>query len=177
MKRAKETRSISRSEIEFRKEPSRLDGYAAVFNEVEHGELVAPGAFTKTLGESKDIKAFWSHDVSRPLASTKSGTLKLWADDHGLGFRMDLTGGTTWADDALKVCKAGIVDQMSFGFAPVLTETREIDGEQISVLKEVQLFEISPVAEPWYSGTSVSARARRVKERMKRRVKILVDAL
>jgi phage head maturation protease len=71
---------------EQRVEGATLAGYAAVYNEqsrelVEGGraftERIAPGAF----GESVrgDVKLYYNHDASQPLARTTSGTLQLQA--------------------------------------------------------------------------------------------------
>jgi HK97 family phage prohead protease len=135
-------------------------GYAAVFNQIEHGEVIRPGAFTKTLGEQKDIKAYWSHDASgsRVLARTSNGTLTLQEDETGLRVRLRPNPETSWGKDALASVARGDVDQMSFGFSPIKMNQEIIDGETINIVREVRLYEVSLVSEPWYSGTSAGVR-------------------
>ena len=54
-----------------------LSGYAAVYNQdsreiVEQGrkfvERIAPGAFNETLSSGGDVKLYYNHDTSMPLA-------------------------------------------------------------------------------------------------------------
>ncbi len=140
--------------------PTKIEGYAAVFGQIAHGEMIKRGAFAKTLDESADIKAYWSHQAhdSRVLGRTGNGTLELDEDENGLRVVITPNPDTTWGADALASIARGDVDQMSFGFAPIKETLDEIDGEQVRILHELRLYEVSPVAEPWYSGTSASAR-------------------
>lgn len=135
-------------------------GYASVFNEIAHGEVVRPGAFTKTLQEAKDIKAYWSHDAmgSQVLARMSNGTLQLMEDEKGLRVHIRPNLETSWGKDALASVERGDVDQMSFGFSPIVATETVIDGEVVRELKEVRLYEVSLVAEPWYEGTSAAVR-------------------
>lgn len=135
-------------------------GYAAVFDEIAYGEVVRRGAFTKTLQDAKDIKAYWSHDAmgSQVLARTSNGTLQLGEDDRGLWVRIRPNLETSWGKDALASVQRGDVDQMSFGFSPIVSMDSVIDGEVVRELKEVRLYEVSLVAEPWYEGTSAAVR-------------------
>jgi len=138
-----------------------IRGYAAVFDQIENGEVIRRGAFKKTLKESKDIKAYWSHDAhgSKVLARTSNKTLELGEDEKGLWVRMTPNAETTWGKDALASVARGDVDQMSFGFAPIKAPTKMIDNEAIRELQEVKLYEVSLVSEPWYTGTSAAVRA------------------
>ena len=62
--------------------------------------------------------------------------------------------------DAVESIRRGDVDQMSFGFE-VLEDAWDKDGEGtlIRTLHKVQLYEVSPVVFPAYTGTQVAARA------------------
>ena len=134
-----------------------IGGLASVFDSVSYGEKIAPGAFTKTLMEQKDIKSYWGHDANKILARTTNGTLRLAQSEKGLEFEADLNLNTTWGRDAYEAIQSGLVDQMSFGFYPVKQASEIIDGESVVVVKEVHLTEVSPVTEPWYSETHVTA--------------------
>ncbi len=142
--------------------PTKIVGYAAVFNEVSYGEMIAPGAFTKTLTEQRDIKAYWSHDAngSQVLGRTTNGTLVLREDDRGLWCEITPNLDTEWGRSALASVARGDVTQMSFGFAVVRESYEDVGGQKVRVIKEVKLYEVSPVAEPWYPTTEAVARGK-----------------
>ncbi|KGT40537.1 HK97 family phage prohead protease [Bacillus cereus] len=116
------------------------------------------GAFTDSLTQDDQL-ALWSHDYSRVLGRTKNGTLRLFEDEIGLRFELDLAD-TTLGDDTYKTIKRGDVDGVSFGFQMVKEEWDESDPDNIvrSVTK-AKLVEISPVAFPAYPDSQVSARS------------------
>lgn len=116
------------------------------------------GAFTDSLTQDDQL-ALWSHDYSQVLGRTKNGTLRLFEDEIGLRFELDL-GDTTLGDDTYKTIKRGDVDGVSFGFQMVKEEWDESDPDNIvrSVTK-AKLVEISPVAFPAYPDSQVSARS------------------
>jgi hypothetical protein len=75
-----------------------LEGYAATFTPYdvyggpERGgwvETLTPTSFDRTLGESPDVMLLINHE-GLPLARTKSGTLDLSRDSHGLRIRATL---------------------------------------------------------------------------------------
>lgn len=142
-------------------EENKIVGYAAVFNQlsVDLGafrEKIAPGAFKKTIQEA-DIRALWNHDPNFVLGRTKSRTLRLQEDEKGLAIEI-IPPNTTWARDLMESIKRGDIDQMSFGFRAI-KEDWETEGEQlIRVLKEVELFDVSPVTFPAYPTTDVQVR-------------------
>lgn len=147
--------------IELRSNGRRLEGYAALFgSEALIGgdmiETIAPGAFQQTLEGSTDILALVDHDPSRVLARTRSGTLRLNEDTHGLAFDLDLPD-TQAARDVLALAERGDLGGMSFGFS---ARDEKIDGNRRE-LRAVDLFEISVVsAFPAYDGTVINARSK-----------------
>lgn len=120
-------------------------------------EQFKKGAFTETITQD-DQRALWSHDTSKVLGRTKNDTLRLFEDDIGLRFELDLPD-TTLGEDVYKTIKRGDVDGVSFGFKMVKEEWDESDPDNIirSVTK-AKLLEISPVAFPAYPDSTVSAR-------------------
>ncbi|PEA33010.1 HK97 family phage prohead protease [Bacillus toyonensis] len=116
------------------------------------------GAFTDSLTQDDQL-ALWSHDYSQVLGRTKNGTLRLFEDEIGLRFELDLAD-TTLGDDTYKTIKRGDVDGVSFGFQMVKEEWDESDPDNIvrSVTK-AKLVEISPVVFPAYPDSQVSARS------------------
>lgn len=116
------------------------------------------GAFTDSL-TNDDQLALWSHNFSQVLGRTKNGTLRLFEDDIGLRFELDLPD-TTLGNDTYETIKRGDVDGVSFGFQMLKEEWDETDRDNIvrSIFK-AKLVEISPVAIPAYPDSQVSARS------------------
>lgn len=155
-------REIRRFDIETRAgdgdEPTMIVGRAAVFNTIAHGEMIAPGAFAKTLQEQKDIKAYVGHDANMILARTANSTLELTEGPDGLDVVIHPNLKAQSDRDVMAKVERGDINQMSFGFSPVIEEVTEVGGQQVRVLKEVRLYEVSVVTEPWYETTVAEAR-------------------
>lgn len=164
-----------RAAVEVRAEGRRLVGYAARFDTEtrirDFTESIAPGAFNKSLAAGKDVLALVDHDTSRVLARTRSGTLRLSEDAHGLRFELDVPE-TSLGRDILALAARSDLGGMSFGF------TVDADGEEWRAdrrtLRSVTLHEISVVqAHPAYPETSVQARAHRDRTAADRRIALL----
>lgn len=136
-------------------------GYAAVFNSpsqpLPFTEVIAPGAFKRTLTRRNNIRMLLNHDTSRVLGTTRSGTLRLQEDSQGLHVEADLPD-TTYGRDLSVVMQRGDVDAMSFGFSvPPKGDRWSDDGAQ-RTLTEVRLHEVSVVTFPAYEATSAHVR-------------------
>jgi len=136
-----------------------ITGYAAVFNAWSSDlgffkEKIDKGAFKKTIQEN-DIRALINHDPNLIIGRMKNKTLELWEDDKGLGFNIKLPE-TSYADDLRESIKRKDITQNSFGFQTIQDEWSK-DGKK-RTLKEVKLFDISPVTFPAYKQTSVKMR-------------------
>lgn len=148
--------------VEFRARGRRLEGYAATFStEARIGaftETIRAGAFAQSLRTKGDILALVDHDPGRVLARTKSGTLRLSEDAHGLAFDLDLPE-TTAGRDVLALAERGDIGGMSFGFT---TKDESWNGDKRE-LRAVDLHEISVVLSwPAYDGTAIAARSRTI---------------
>lgn len=123
-------------------------------------EIIAPGAFKRTINNGTDIFAFWAHDVSQILGSRKAGTLQLEDRQDGLHFAIELRE-TAVSADYFEAIARGDVTGVSFGF---LAEREEWDNTQepaVRTLKECHLLEVSPgVAFPAYPGAQSDAARR-----------------
>lgn len=155
----REYRTFSLDEVRAVDDGHVLVGHAAVFNTVVDlgffSERIAPGAFKKTLADNADVRALFNHDANIILGRTKSGTLKLREDDTGLLSEISMPD-TTHGRDLMVSVKRGDVDQMSFAFQAVQEEWDESDpNNPIRTLKEVKLFDVSPVTYPAYPTTDV----------------------
>jgi HK97 family phage prohead protease len=98
----------------------------------------------------------WNHDAGEPLASTRSGTLKLSEDNIGLRVEAKLPE-TTRGRDLAVLLRDGIIDKMSFGFN-VIKDSWSTDGTE-RTLNSVRLFEVSVVTWPAYQATEASVRS------------------
>lgn len=125
-------------------------------------EKIAPEAFDSVLNdESREVMAYWGHDVNKPLGRRSAGTLRLTKTDTLLKFEADAPD-TSWGRDAVAAIERGDVQGMSFRFR-VLPEgdTWEEDKDEnlIRTLRNVELQEVSPTAEPAYTKSSASVRS------------------
>ncbi|MDR2800195.1 MAG: HK97 family phage prohead protease [Desulfovibrio sp.] len=139
----------------------KLTGYAAVFDQETRvagfTEVVRRGAFQGALA-GRDVLALVDHVPGRLLARTKSGTLRLAEDEHGLRFELDVPD-TQDGRDILTLAERGDLGGMSFGFT-VTTGGEKWNGQKRE-LRAVVLHEVSVVHSwPAYEGTTVEPRAK-----------------
>ena len=175
-----ETREFTTT-IELRAEGdgNTFSGYAALFNSpsepLPFTEVIAPGAFKRSLKSRNDVKMLWNHDSGSVLASTRSGTLSLVEDERGLKVTAVLPD-TTAGRDARELISKGIVDAMSFGFSvPAGGDSWSNDGST-RTLKSVRLHEVSVVAWPAYAATGGTVSVRAL-DKVAQRAEVDADAL
>lgn len=140
----------------------RIEGYFAVFGsnyEVWPGatESIDLHAFDDCLTD--DVRCLIDHDTRLVLGRTKSGTLTLRVDNHGLFGIVVINRSDTDAMNLYARVQRGDVDQCSFGF-DILDEETEYreDGSVHWTIKKVKLYEVSCVTFPAYTETSLEAR-------------------
>jgi hypothetical protein len=139
-----------------------LEGHAAVFNTFADiggwfREQIAPGAFDRAIREGHDVRALINHDPNLILGRTSSKTLQLSVDDIGLKIRLELPN-TSYAKDLEESVKRGDISQMSFGFISIEEEWIFGDEGDSVTIKDLRLFDVSPVTYPAYVETDISAR-------------------
>jgi HK97 family phage prohead protease len=163
----KELRTVAAVELRASgsEKEMRVSGYAATFNNPttigSFREVIAPGAFTRTLADNDDVVLLVNHDANLILARRSAGTLELTQDSKGLKFSAVLPA-TSIARDCYENLRTGLLKECSFGFF-VENEgdedwTRSADGTPLRTLKSVRLFDCSVVCFPAYSGTQAQAR-------------------
>lgn len=157
----RETRDFE-TQFEIREEGDGMTfvGYAAKFDQPSENlggfvEYVERGAFSRSLKSRNDVMLLWNHDAGQPLASTRSGTMKLTEDEIGLRVEARLPQ-TTLGKDLAILLRDGIVGKMSFGFN-VIKDAWNSEGNERR-LKSVRLFEVSAVVWPAYTSTSATVR-------------------
>lgn len=158
-------------------------GYAAVFgNKDLDDDITMPGAFKKSIAENgpngtNTILCLNQHITWQVLCKPKV----LQEDSKGLYYEAQVTSGATFAEDAVKLIAAGLVEENSFGFQTVKSAIIQPDAQDYDTwyreLLEVNLYEISPVT--W--GANPQARMQGMKSKTKEdleiRMKKLVKAL
>ena len=142
-----------------------LSGVAAPFGSetriADFREVIAPGAFARTLAENRDILALVDHAPGRVLGRTRSGSLSLTETDAGLEYRITLPDTTT-GRDLRALAERGDLGGVSMGFVA----TRDSWDGELRTLHEVELHEISIVqAHAAYPTTTVSLRSRQPGDR------------
>lgn len=112
-----------------------VEGYASTFNqpyELYGGppygwtEEVDRHAFDKTLASSPDVPLLLNHE-GMPLARTKSGTLQLSTDDHGLKMSATLDRRDPQVQSLAIKLERGDMDEMSFAFWVIRDEWNHDD--------------------------------------------------
>jgi len=158
-----------------------LTGYAALFNSRSENlggftEVIAPGAFSRSLKSRNDIKLLWNHDTSAVLGSTRAGTLKLYEDEKGLRVEAILPN-TTHGRDAKELIKRKDVTGFSFGFTIPGRGGDEWNAEGTErTLKSVRLHEVSLTPFPAYTATNGTAQVRGL-DKLAKRAEVDADAL
>jgi len=141
----------------------KVEGYAAVFGqETDIGghfrEVIQRGAFKDAIGRD-DVVFLINHD-GLPLARTRSGTLTLIEDDHGLKISTTLDPEDPDVKSIAGKMKRGDLDKMSFAFYPEIQEWDENGDIPLRTIKQARLSDVSIVTSPAYEGTEIALRSR-----------------
>lgn len=160
----KEVRALHNS-VEIREDDQgeiRVSGYAAVFGEETNiggmfTEQIQRGAFTDAIG--RDDVVFLINHEGLPLARTRSGTLTLREDDHGLYMEASLDPSDPDVRSIVPKMKRGDLDKMSFAFIPTRQSWDDKNEMPKRMIEEAQLFDVSIVTTPAYSGTEIGLRS------------------
>lgn len=143
-----------------------LEGYAAVFDtptridswEGRFDELIIRGAFLKTLKERSPVMQ-WDHGHDAATGSVPIAAIQsIREDDHGLFVSARMFDNAR-VEPIRQAIAGGAIDGMSFRFRVVKEEWDESDDVPLRSIKELDLFELGPVAFPAYTSTSVGVRS------------------
>lgn len=123
-----------------------FEGYGSVFGELDsYADVVAPGAFKRTLREWKAKKRapalLWQHDTAQPIGVYE----EMREDDTGLYVRGRLSD-TQLGREAYTLLKDGALSGLSIGFQTLKSKIDE--GRGIRTLTEINLWEVSLVTFP-----------------------------
>lgn len=162
-----------------------LEGYAAVFNtpteinswEGNFTEEMAPGAFTKTLGERMPVLQF-DHGRDARTGTVPIGKIEQIREDaNGLYVQARMYDNPV-VEPIRQAIEGGSIDGMSFRFKVNNETWRDKDGKPVPAselqrllyrpgdrgplkrtITEVELYEAGPVVFPAYESTSVGVRS------------------
>jgi len=137
-------------------EDGMFEGLGSVFNvEDDYADIVAPGAFKRTLREHKKRGTMpamlWQHKSDSPIGAYTA----MREDDAGLQVIGKLTLGTRQGAEAYALLKDGAVDGLSIGYRTVKSEID--DKKHTRTLTDVDLWEVSLVTFPANAQARVSA--------------------
>lgn len=147
----KQYKSFDVKEYTFDKESRTISGYAAIFGNIDKAnDMLIKGCFAKSINErgpesnaNDKIILLWMHDMSEPIGKIT----KLIEDDRGLYFEATIDN-IELGDRTLIQLESGTLNQFSIGYTYVWDkcEWQEIGGEQVFIVNEVVLYEISVVS-------------------------------
>lgn len=158
----REIRAGIPAEIRADENGIKVEGYAAVFGqETDIGgmfrEVIEKGAFKDAIGRD-DVVFLINHD-GLPLARTRSGTLKLTEDDHGLRMETTLDPEDPDVKAIAGKMKRGDLDKMSFAFFPDVQEWDDSGDVPLRTIRAASLYDVSVVTTPAYEGTEIALRS------------------
>ena len=161
-----ETRNFGSLQLETRAGESLpvIKGIAAPFGELSEDlggfrERIEPGAFSASIrGERRDVAAFREHNPELLLGRQSSGTLEMRETAEGLSVKIHPPNTELGRSTVESVRRRDLV-KMSFSFKAVKDRWERSGGDDIRVLKDLDVFDVSVVAFPAYPDTSVAVRS------------------
>ncbi len=145
---------VAPTEFKATGDKGEYEGHFSIFSNLDDGgDIVWPGAFTKTIAENgKRVKVFYAHDWEKLIGPTPD---VLQEDATGLFAKGRLTLESFWGKEVWALMKDGALVEGSIGYWPVKFDFA--DEGRIRNLREVRLMEISPVPLGMNALTSVRA--------------------
>lgn len=124
--------------------PGKLKGYLSVFGNVDRGgDVIEPGAFTKTLAENDAFAMLWSHSAQEPKLVV--GAFKGAEDRRGLFIEGDFFVNQPGGADAYGVVKElherGVKVGLSIGYEALKWEFEQRGDEKVRRISEIKLYE------------------------------------
>ena len=154
---------------EYDEEQGIFSGYGAVFGNIDDGgDIIEPGAFTKTIAEGWErVKILALHNdawlpIGRPI--------EIREDAKGLYIKAKVSD-TAMGRDIKVLLKDGVLNELSIGYDPIVFD---YDETGIRHLREVKLWEISIVT--WAMNPEATITGYKAVEAADRAVKLIADA-
>lgn len=132
----------------------QIEAYGAAFNNVDEGnDRILPGAFTRTIQNSKArakarqkkyiLKMLWQHDANEIIG----GWYDLLEDPTGLLAKGDIALATQRGREFYELAKAEMIDEFSIIY-DIPSGGAKYDKSGVRDLSELRLFSIDPVTFP-----------------------------
>lgn len=126
-----------------------IEGYASIFDERDlNGDVIDPGAFSKTLKQPFHIKMLYQHAAETPIGRWTSFT----KDGRGLFVTGEILLSSPRAREVHALLDGGALDGLSIGYQTVRAR-KTADGRRIV---EASLWEVSVVTFPMAPGARVT---------------------
>jgi HK97 family phage prohead protease len=131
-------------------ERGELDGFCATYGNVDRqGDVILPGAFTKSLAENGGkVKLLYQHSMATPVGA---GTLV--DTPTGLRIKAQLVLAVDMGREAWELVKAGVIDSFSIGYDVVRSSLKN----GVRQLEELKLWEVSLVTVPANPRATINA--------------------
>lgn len=127
-----------------------IKGYAATFDLDRGGDIIAKGAFDKTLADHKkrkrQIRMLWQHNSHELIGGYPPE--KAYVDSNGLFVEGEINLDTRRGKEAYALAKQGVLCDFSIGYMVHDSEYQTMKGIPVRLINELELFEVSPVGEP-----------------------------
>lgn len=166
MPRTREVRAFPLTDLQIRAaddEAARLQfrGRAIVYDSLSEDmggwrERIVPGAATRTLAQSPDVRFLINHDPNLLLARTAAGTATLVEDDGGVLVEADMAD-VSYARDLAVSLERGDITQMSFGFWVTADGWQGNTHEVFGI--DLDGGDVSAVTYPAFAATSAELRS------------------
>lgn len=150
------TEVLSAEIMDLNPKQGLVTGYFSKFNNVDSdGDIIRPGAFTKTIREQGPesalprIKHLLNHDPSLPLGVIKT----LTEDSYGLAYESQI-GSHEGGEDFIKMVESGLITEHSIGFK--IIKRNQIQSYE-NYLKNPQLGQYEITEIKLYEGSSLTA--------------------
>lgn len=121
-------------------------------------ERFAPESLRR-LAERRDVKFLHSHDPSKVLGSSRSGTLELRVDGQGLHFRLHPPSSPS-GQDLIEAVRRGDLTGTSIGFRAVSDTWQNDVTPPIRTIEDAEIFEISACSWPAYASSGIAVEQR-----------------
>src|SRR5215216_2240939 len=158
-KKAPEARTVDVNVDTLDTRGRTVHGYAALYDVLSedlggYREQIAVGAFAGVL--DADVRALLNHNPSEVLGRTKSGTLRLFDEQRGLRFEIDVPDSPL-GENVKSAVKRGDLDGASFRFQVGEEEWTD----DLRTVKSVKaLHDVTLATYPAYPDSSVELRSR-----------------
>jgi HK97 family phage prohead protease len=145
-----QTKDFKFTMVEQVSDEGKFTGYASVFGGVDsYGDTVEKGAFKKTLKENESFPMLWSHNTDEPI-----GIIRGKEDSKGLFIHGELNLDVASAREKRSLMKQGAITGTSIGYEAAKWEFDTV--EKVRHLKEIKLWEVSPVVFPADSNARIA---------------------